>query len=247
MGNGTLRKIAALLAGCALVVVGTDAITYAGTGDSLILGKINKAFTTTTVNNQGRGPVLNLIGGRTYPPLKVNSKKKVANLNADTVDGLDSKVLEPGVFRAVIAARGSTPPSSSPTLTSVKLPAGTYLVTLNGIITNPTASTDGTFICLVVDAEKTFVTPVNFSGVEVAAQKDLSVGPGEGVFSESDVYTIAANHHTAYSCTGSATTGSLTVAKAVVVTFRKVSTPKNLPSTPYTPPAPRMMARFAQH
>ena len=98
----------------------------------------------------------------------------------------------------------------------------------------------------MADAEKTFVNPVNFSGVEVAVQKDLSVGNGGGVFGDSDVYTIAANHHTAYQCTGSASTGSLTVAKAVVVTFRKVGTPKTLPTSPYTPPAPRMISRLAQ-
>ena len=90
MRKHTFQKIAALLAGCAMVVVGTDAITYAATGHSLILGKINKAGTTTSVVNIGRGPVLNLVGGKPYPPLKVNSKVRVANFNADLNDGLES-------------------------------------------------------------------------------------------------------------------------------------------------------------
>lgn len=43
MISGTSRKVAAVLVGCAMVVVGTDVATYAATGQSLILGKINKA------------------------------------------------------------------------------------------------------------------------------------------------------------------------------------------------------------
>ena len=243
-----LGSICAVLVAAVVLVAGFDLATYAATGDSLILGKINKAAATTTVTNTGRGAVLNLKGGALYPPLQVNSKKRVANLNADTVDGLDSKALEPGVFRAVLAAKGSTL-QSSPAFSSVKLPAGTYLINLSGIVTNETTSDDGLIICLVIDAEKTFAAPpdVNFAGIEVAIQKDLSVSTGEGVFSDSSVYTIAANHHSAFQCNGSVTTGALTVQKAVVATFRKVGTPTSLPTAPYVPPSPRLIPRRVPH
>jgi hypothetical protein len=60
---------------------------------SLILGDTNGANATTGLKNTGTGPVLKLTGPRSAAPLAVNSGKKVANLNADKLDNLDSAAL----------------------------------------------------------------------------------------------------------------------------------------------------------
>jgi hypothetical protein len=247
MNNGTWRKVAAILAGCALVVVGTDAVTYAATGNSLILGKINKAPTTTTLNNLGRGPVLNLIGGRANPPLKVNSKVKVANLNADSVDGLDSKVLEPGVTRIVLATVHSTPPSS-PIFHRISLPAGTYQADITGIANNPTDSGIGNISCIVADQEKVFANPAdpNYSGL-FAVQEDLSlVYGGFALFGTSALFTLPAGHHVVYTCNSSAASGAVVIQSPMTVTFRKVSKVTTVSGPVWTPPVPRTTARLIQ-
>jgi hypothetical protein len=71
------------------------------TGGSFILGRSNTAENRTAlkgatetanlrVENTGDKPALSLATSSDAPPMAVNSKKKVTNLNADTVDGLDS-------------------------------------------------------------------------------------------------------------------------------------------------------------
>ena len=78
--------------------------TYAATGGNFILGRSNTASSTTSLSSSGSGPALkatntsigtagsfNVTAG--HPPLKVNSGTKVANLNADKLDGKDSTAL----------------------------------------------------------------------------------------------------------------------------------------------------------
>jgi hypothetical protein len=71
------------------------------TGGSFVLGRTNTAENRTAlkgatetanlrVKNTGDKPALSLATSEDAPPMAVNSKKKVTNFNADTVDGLDS-------------------------------------------------------------------------------------------------------------------------------------------------------------
>lgn len=76
-----------------VLVVAVDYASFAATGQSLILGKLNKANRVTTVERTTTGPALNLVTKPGSPPLKVNRVAKVANLNADRLDGLDSSKL----------------------------------------------------------------------------------------------------------------------------------------------------------
>jgi hypothetical protein len=75
---------------------------YAATGGRLILGQANSADATTGLSsNVSSGPTLDLTntggkpaasftGGTGAAPFAVNSTKKVAKLNADRLDGVDS-------------------------------------------------------------------------------------------------------------------------------------------------------------
>lgn len=72
------------------VVFGVTATAFAANGKPFILGKTNAARAVTTLVKQGPGPALNLVVSPGQPPLKVNSQGKVANFNADLLDGNDA-------------------------------------------------------------------------------------------------------------------------------------------------------------
>lgn len=91
----------------AAVFIALGGTTYAATGGNFILGQSNSASSTTALSSGTTGPAfratntntaagatalgLNVPSGRT--PFTVNSGTKVANLNADKLDGLDSTQL----------------------------------------------------------------------------------------------------------------------------------------------------------
>jgi hypothetical protein len=86
----------------AFIVLGGT--TYAATGGNFILGQSNSASSTTALSSGTTGPALKLTNTSTatgaralglnvasgHPPFNVNSGTKVANLNADKLDGKDS-------------------------------------------------------------------------------------------------------------------------------------------------------------
>ncbi len=75
----------------ALSLFGLDAVSYAATGDSLIIGQLNSAGGVTTLKNTGSGATLSLISSDpSRPNLKMSSQAKIAKLNADLLDGQDS-------------------------------------------------------------------------------------------------------------------------------------------------------------
>jgi hypothetical protein len=89
------------------VFIALAGTTYAATGGNFILGSPNSATSTTALSSGTTGPALRVTSTNTAagssalnlnvptgrPPLTVNSGIKVANLNADKLDGLDSASL----------------------------------------------------------------------------------------------------------------------------------------------------------
>jgi hypothetical protein len=103
----TAKGILAALSAAIVLVLGLDYVTFASTGDSLILGRFNASGTTTTVVNRGTGPVLRLkASGPHVPALAVNTTSKIQRLNADMVDGLDGSLLATRVVGFRAGARG---------------------------------------------------------------------------------------------------------------------------------------------
>jgi hypothetical protein len=80
-------KVPSFLAGVLVALLLGTGGAYAATGGNFLLGKSNSATKTTTLKNT-KGTPLALSGKGA--PLKVSSKTKVANLNTDLIDGLDS-------------------------------------------------------------------------------------------------------------------------------------------------------------
>ena len=95
-----MRRFTKVVAGIglgAVVILGFDGVTYAATGSSLILGRVNKTVATTTIQNTKNGPALALVTRTTaYPPFTTNAKGLVKNLYANravTSDTLGGKTL----------------------------------------------------------------------------------------------------------------------------------------------------------
>lgn len=71
------------------LIFGIASTAFGANGKPFLLGKKNVASAVSSLVKRGAGPALKLQVG-SGPPMAVNSSKKVANLNADKLDGLDS-------------------------------------------------------------------------------------------------------------------------------------------------------------
>jgi hypothetical protein len=116
---------AALAAGALVAVVLTPGSAVAATAKSVLLGRSNKATTTTVLANS-KGTPLALTAKKGSAPLKVSSSTKVAGLNADQLDGLSSSSFARSTGRTGIVL--------SPTAgVAAKCPAGTILTGGGGL------------------------------------------------------------------------------------------------------------------
>ena len=92
-------RTASMVFGLALVmalVFGVATMALGATGGNFLLGQRNVAGALSTLVKQGPGPALSLVVEANQPPMRVNSPTKVADLNADRLDGIDSTALLPG-------------------------------------------------------------------------------------------------------------------------------------------------------
>ena len=99
---------ALLVVSLVLFLIGVAGIADAATGGNFILGQPNTADAQTELTANIAGPALRVTNNGTDPaatglvvnvasghsPLRVNSATRVANLNADKVDGLDANALQ---------------------------------------------------------------------------------------------------------------------------------------------------------
>jgi hypothetical protein len=96
-------------------------------GDWLRLGGHNDASSTTTVDNNGRGPALRLATRPASPPLAVTSPRRVGRLNADMVDGMHAEQLR---TRAYVYRIGGDDDEGPWVIKSFPgLPSGYYVAT----------------------------------------------------------------------------------------------------------------------
>lgn len=116
--------VPAALVAAALVTV--SSVSYAAGARSVTLGQLNRSAVATTLQRTTPGPALGLRTRPTSPPLTVTSRKKVARLNADLLDGLDAAALSPATRTYV-----ETDPPAEPTdfiTYLVPMRPGTYRV-----------------------------------------------------------------------------------------------------------------------
>jgi hypothetical protein len=179
-----MGKLLSVVTGAATVlaiVVGYDAASYAATGDSLILGSANKAKKTTKLTMKGRGPALSVKTKAGYPPFAVSSSTKVENLNADTVDGVDSSALMNATTRRYVYSSQVAQPASSYLVD--RLAPGSYVVSFNTNLT-PSLGTPGSpsNVQCVLEA----------GGTTYGGAMDVYIGGFSALLSATDVITTAA-------------------------------------------------------
>jgi hypothetical protein len=128
-----MRRVKTLVSALAVALVLTASLDYAAsaaTGHAFVLGQLNKANRATALKRTTSGPALTLsTTSSTAAPLAVNGGGKVANLNADRIDGLDSSALtgvRAQVSRFVFDSTQLVHDGTVPTLAP-----GSYLATFN--------------------------------------------------------------------------------------------------------------------
>jgi hypothetical protein len=144
------KATAATAAAAALLILGIDTTTYAATGDSLLLGQLNRADRVTVIERTQPGPVLRLeTGSDGSAPFSTNATGRVARLNADRVDGKDASAL---ATRALTFRAGSRGQVVSPAgMWSTPVRPGLYEVTFNAMLWDLSATGPANFICGVLD------------------------------------------------------------------------------------------------
>lgn len=105
-----LKTLASALVVAIVVVAALDYTASAATGGKFILGHLNKAGKQTVLKRTKPGPALGLTTkSASNAPFTTNATGKVANLNADKLDGYDSVNLGTRAYAAV-GANGTISP-----------------------------------------------------------------------------------------------------------------------------------------
>ena len=157
----TRKATTATAAAAALLILGIDATTYAATGDSLLLGRINQSNRATVIERTQPGPVLRLTTrSAADAPFSTNAKGRVNRLNADRVDGKNASAL---ATRAITFRAGSRGQVFSPVgMWSTPVGPGLYEITFNAMLWDQSAPGPANFICGALDIE-TFGKPTRGS------------------------------------------------------------------------------------
>jgi hypothetical protein len=126
-----LKTFLTVFGAVTVLVLAANTVAYAATGGKFILGHVNKANKQTTLKRTTSGSALGLVTkSSSNAPLVTNGRGKVANLNADMVDGLDSTALKNNVRVFTVSI-----PAASPVTDITKelpLAAGTYSISWSG-------------------------------------------------------------------------------------------------------------------
>jgi len=226
----SLRVGLTTVAASVILVAGAGLASYAATGQAFVLGHANKAGGTTSLKNTGRGPALSLNSIKSAPPLVVNSKKMVKNLNANMVGGKTAAQLAPKMTRVRIGTNGGTL-SNAQHFVTFKAPAGSYKVTTTGLWTS-TVNTDS-ITCLAAD-QALFPSGSDLSLVWALLQRNLDSTGGDNVNLSSTQYVqIPKGRHAVVGCTTVGDTGTVTLIQPINFSFEPI-TSKLTHGTPFT-------------
>ena len=174
-----LKTLASSLAIVLVALMATDYVAMAATGKPVLLGKVNRAADTTTIKAK-TGPALKLRTRSTQPPLKVTSTTRVANLNADQVDGKSASELG---LRSFVYRKSIDTTGTGFTLSTSALPGANYVVNISGRLdlsnagTSPYCSATGDILDEVVTTQWPSTTSPD--GVTLNMVGDFTAAQGE--------------------------------------------------------------------
>ncbi len=173
-----LKTVLTVIGAVTVLVLAANSVAMATTGHSFLLGKSNSANKATSLTRTTSGTVLNLHSkASSNAPLSVNGRGKVANLNADLLDGIDSSALRPSTYVFTKAIASAT---SSFYDYVVPVPAGTYTVgytaTLDGAGT-PSGGHAGCYLYRGNDLSHTAIA----KEIRLVATNELPSFSGYGV------------------------------------------------------------------
>ena len=124
---------ALVVTAAATALVTSLALSANASGSWLRLGGHNDASRTTTMDNHGSGPALQLKTRPGSPPLGITSHHRVARLNADRVDGMHARQLR---TRGYVYRIGGDDDAGPWVIKSFPgLPAGYYIATYRVVAT----------------------------------------------------------------------------------------------------------------
>jgi hypothetical protein len=120
-----LTTLLTVIGAVTVLVLAANTVAMATTGKAILAGKINTTSKMTSISRTTPGTGLQVKTKSTAnAPFAVNGKGRVVNLNADTVDGLDSARL---LNQPYVINKRLTTPNSAFTV-NANVPVGTYLV-----------------------------------------------------------------------------------------------------------------------
>lgn len=120
----TLKPALTVIGAVTILVLAANTVVLAATGSGLVLGRSNAANQATEIKRTTNGPVLRLTSrAGNAAPLATNGKGRVANLNADRVDGVEAAALRTSSFVYSVTFANQTAVD-----VNIPVPNGTYLV-----------------------------------------------------------------------------------------------------------------------
>ena len=232
----SVKGIVATVATAALLVAGVDCATYAATGDSLLLGRVNKADRATVIERTDPGPVLRLsTRSGLDAPFRTNGTGKVVHLNADRLDGKQASALATHATTYRAGERGQTVSPAGLWATPVR--PGLYQVAFDAMLWDQTAQGPANFICGVLDIA-TFGAQRQTIYVASSAAYfgGMNGGPPAAV---SGAATVRIRDGQTPGAVCFPETGSFQFFKPLKVTFTRINSRQVLNAEPIEPPARR--------
>lgn len=130
------KTLLTVIGAVTILVLAGNTIALATTGHAFILGQANSAARISKLTRTTSGAALNLTTKKsTNAPFSTNARGKVANLNADMLDGFDSSQLRTRsyVFRSSFAGKASV-------FLTLPVPNGNYIVSYSNFFSGVAAS-----------------------------------------------------------------------------------------------------------
>lgn len=234
-----LSRAIATVSAAALVVVGLDYATYAVTGDSLLLGRVNHAANATTIVRHGGGVALSLDSGRRSPSLRVSSAARVRRLNADLLDGRSASDLATRAVSYRAGERGDVITGAG--FWRVNVAPGTYQVSFKAFVI-PDSVAPGTSVDVICGVADLSTIGPN-TRVYTADSATYSNG-FPTLMSGADTVRIRKQDDPGVVCTTSTNT-DFTLFKAITASFTRVASRTVKTATPVPNPQPRVRHIFA--